>query len=403
MKFSTLTQRIASEGSDAWALHYEALARREAGEPILILSVGQESDEFTPDLIVDAAIASLKRGRHHYSPVSGLLELREAIANHHHKLTGQTVSVDHCAVFAGAQNALFSVAQCILEQGDEVILIEPYYTTYPAAFSASGAKIVSVAVRAEDDFEINPETIRSQITERTRAIVLNSPNNPVGATYSREQFQAVVDLCEERGIWLVSDEVYLEMLPEGERISPASLTGADSIVVTVSSLSKSHRMTGWRIGWVVGPVALMEHLRNLAMCMCYGLPQFTMDAAVAALTSDIDVAAEVRATLSRRREIVINTLGHLADIETVGTGGMFILLDTRRLAVCGWDFARRLLDEYRVSVLPCDGFGPSGEGLLRVSLCASDENMKIACEHIADLVQPPSKIPATHRQPAGIA
>ena len=141
------------------------------------------------------------------------------------------------------------------------------------------------------------------------------------------------------------------------------------------------------MGWVIGPIELMTHLRNLAMCMCYGLPPFTMDAAVAALTSDIDVASQVRNTLARRREIVIQTLGDLPGVRMVGSdGGMFVVLDTRGLALQGWNLARRLLDEYQISVLPCDGFGPSGKGLLRISLCASDENMQVACDRMAELI-----------------
>ena len=132
MHFSSLTQRISGESVDAWDVHYEGLARLEAGEDIIILSVGQETEELTPAAIVDAAVRSLQSGRHHYTPVEGSLALRKAIAERHRELTGQEITEANCAVFAGAQNALFAAAQCLLEHGDEVILIEPYYTTYPA-------------------------------------------------------------------------------------------------------------------------------------------------------------------------------------------------------------------------------------------------------------------------------
>ena len=388
MKFSSLTDRIAADGADAWAVHYEGLARREAGEDILILSVGQESDESTPRHIVDRAIESLQSGRHHYTPVNGLPELRQAIVENHEKLTGQTVHMDQCAVFAGAQNALFAVAQCLLEHGDEVILIEPYYTTYPAAFTAAGANAVSVPAKAEDGFCIDPRAIQAQINERTRAIVLNSPNNPVGAVYSREQYQAVIELCRANDIWLISDEVYLEMLPPEDRISPAGLPGADSVCVTVSSLSKSHRMTGWRLGWVIGPKALLGHLKNLSMCMCYGLSPFIMDAGIAALKSDIDVAKRVRETLGRRRDIVVDTVSSVDGLQVFSaSGGMFVVLDIRRLEMAGQDFAWELLNRYQVCVLPCDGFGQSGKGLLRLSLCISDEKIRTACHRIVEFAE----------------
>ncbi|NKB64885.1 MAG: aminotransferase class I/II-fold pyridoxal phosphate-dependent enzyme [Gammaproteobacteria bacterium] len=388
MKFSSLTERISGEGSTAWEVHYEGVARKEAGEEVIVLSVGQETDERTPDNIVNAAIESLQNGRHHYTPVNGILPLRRAIARRHEELNGQQVTAANCAVFAGAQNALYAVAQCLLEHGDEVILIEPYYTTYPAAFTASGATLVSVPVKAENGFQIDPEDIIKCITERTRAIVVNSPNNPVGAVYTVEQFQPLVNICVEKDIWLVSDEVYLEILPAEERCSPSSLPGADKVCISISSLSKSHRMTGWRLGWVVGPENLMANLKNLSMCMCYGLPPFIMDAGVEALNSGSEVANEVCRTLSRRRQILVESMEQAKGVEIYSAvGGMFVVLDVRSFDVSGQEFAWELLNRHNISILPCDGFGRTGAGLLRVSLCVSDEQMVVACQRIVEFVE----------------
>ena len=388
MKFSSVTDRLAGENSNAWDVHYEAVARAQAGEDIIVLSVGQESDQRTPDHIVASAIDSLRRGRHHYTPVDGSPELREAIVRRHGELTGQLVTPSNCTVFAGAQNALFAVAQCVLDHGDEVILTEPYYTTYPAAFSASGADIVSVPVKHENGFQIEPRDIIDKITDRTQAIVLNSPNNPLGAVYTKQQYQALVDVCVERDIWLISDEVYLELLPEADRVSPCGLAGGSKVCVTVSSLSKSHRMTGWRLGWAVGPESLIANLKNLSMCMSYGLSPFIMDAAVEAINSRNDVADDVRRTLDSRRDILTTAMSDIAGMKVYSTGGgMFVVLDIRSLGLTGPEFALSLLNEQRVSVLPCDGFGRSGAGLLRISLCASDEQMAIACQRIARFVE----------------
>ena len=383
MKFSSLTQRISGESVDAWDIHYEALARKETGEDILILSVGQETDQYTDEVIVNSAIASLKSGRHHYSPVQGSLDLRKAIAKRHNELTGQGVDESNCAVFSGAQNALFAVAQCVLEHGDEVILIEPFYTTYPATFTASGAKIVSVPVKAENNFEIDPDDVIEAITDKTRAIALNSPNNPVGAIYSLEQFKPLVDICVEKNIWLINDEVYQELLRPQDRASPASLPGADQVCVTVSSLSKSHRMTGWRMGWAVGPDCLMENLYNLSVCMAYGLPEFIMDAAVTAFETGTATAQVVRNSMNARREIVVNSINSIAGIKVYSSvGGMYVVLDIRGLGVTSNEFSRQMLDQFDVSVLACDGFGETGRGLIRVSLCAAEDKMKLACDRM---------------------
>ena len=388
MRFSSVTERIAGDSVDVWDVHYRGMARLEAGEDIILLSVGQETDEPTPSAIVDVAVDSLRRGRHHYSAVAGVDPLRNAIVRRHQRLTGQVVGVDNCIVLAGAQNALFSVCQCVLDHGDEVMLSEPYYTTYPATVTASGATLVSVPVRPEDGFRIDPDRIAAAITPRTRAIVLNSPNNPTGAVYTREQFEAVVDLCLANDIWLISDEVYQEILPETERFSPASLARAAPICVTISSLSKSHRMTGWRMGWAVGPEALISHLYNLSMCMSYGLAPFVQDAAVAALEHDHDTANEVRDAMLDRRQVLIDALSDVPGIRLYSSeGGMFVVLDIRDLPVSGPDFADGLLEHHRVAVLPCDGFGPSGAGLLRISLCASRDKLVVAAERIVEYVE----------------
>ncbi len=387
MKFSSLVQRISGESVDSWDVHYDGLARLEAGEDIIVLSVGQETDEYTDDVIVDSAINSLRKGRHHYTQVQGSMDLRLAIAKRHNELTNQGVDVNNCAVFAGAQNALFSAAQCVLEHGDEVILIEPYYTTYPATFTASGATLVSVSVKAENNFELDPDDIIAAITPKTKAIVLNSPNNPMGAIYTIEQFKPLVAACVKNNIWLINDEVYQEILSPKDRASPASLPGADQVCITVSSLSKSHRMTGWRLGWIVGPINLMGNLYNLAMCMAYGLPEFILDAAVTALQSGTATADKVRNNMDSRRKLFNQAL---ADVDGLGVfsaaGGMYVVLDVSALPVTSRQFARELLDHYDVGVLPCDGFGKSVTDLVRVSLCVPNDKLAVACERIITYV-----------------
>ncbi len=389
MKFSTLTKRIAGDSVDSWEVHYAGLARWEAGEDIIMLSVGQETDEVTPVNIVDAAVLSLRAGRHHYTAVNGNLDLRQAIAKRHFELTGCTVSEDNCAIFAGAQNALFAVAQCLLESGDEVILSEPYYTTYPATFGASGATLVIVPVKLVNDFQIDPEDILGAITPRTRAIVLNSPNNPVGAVYTRAQYAAVMRVCVEKGIWLIHDDVYQELLTDSERANPFSLPDAEQVCITISSLSKSHRMTGWRLGWVIGPDALMQHLYNLAMCISYGLPAFIQDAAVAALASGTATAKQVREKLDIRRRVLLEQLASVAGINLFSAGGgMFVVLDISELPISARQFARELLDIHKVAILPCDGFGVAKTctNLLRVSLCADERQLTDACGRIATYI-----------------
>ncbi len=388
MKFSSLTERIAGDTVDAWDVHYSAMARLDAGEDIILLSVGQETDETTPQPVVEAAVSSLRNGRHHYTPVEGTPGLRQAIANRHQGQTGQVVSPENTAVFAGAQNALFAVCQCLLETGDEIILCEPYYTTYPATVTASGATLVSVPCAADDRFQINPDAIAAKVSDKTRAIVLNSPNNPTGAIYSAEQVKLVWEICQSRGVWLISDEVYQSIVPDEQQFSAASLCDVESQCITISSVSKSHRMTGWRAGWVVGPRALIDHLYNLSTCMSYGLPPFIQDAAAFALETDRETADIVRKSMIHRRDALLSHLQNVPGLELYSAeGGMFVVFDIRKITSSSKQFARGLLDAHDVAVLPCDGFGDSGKGLLRISLCASEEKLVVAAERIVEYVK----------------
>ena len=345
--------------------------------------MGEESDQNTPIAVQQAAIDSISSGRHHYTSVLGDERLRSIIAEKHRERTGQSVTADNVAVFSGAQNALFATSLCLLEHGDEVIVPEPYYATYPASVRLGGATMVSLPTDVGSGFTISIETLKSALTERTRAILLNSPNNPTGAVYDRRLLQAIVDLCRSRNIWLVSDEVYAEIAPE-DFVSVGGIDGAGDISVTISSVSKSHRMTGWRCGWTIAPRSLNLHFYNLNMCMAYGLPPFIQDAAAHALETDSQTADHVRERLSRNREIITGELTNLgkAQLHADG-GGMFAVLDVRNLGVSSSDFAWGLLASQNVSVLPCDGFGSSGRGLVRISLCLNEDVMGTAARRIA--------------------
>ena len=383
MHYSSLVERVGGESVDVWAIHYEARKRQRDGEDIIILSVGEESDQNTPIAVQQAAIDSISSGRHHYTSVLGDERLRGIIAEKHRERTGQSVTADNVAVFSGAQNALFATSLCLLEHGDEVIVPEPYYATYPASVRLGGATMVSVPTDVGSGFTISIEGLESALTDRTRAVLLNSPNNPTGAVYSRRLLQAIVDLCRSREIWLVSDEVYAEIAPE-DFVSIGGLDGAGDICVTISSVSKSHRMTGWRCGWTIAPRTLNRHFYNLNMCMAYGLPPFIQDAAAHALETDSQTAHRVRERLSRNRQIIADELANLgtARLHTDG-GGMFAVLDVRNLGVSSTDFAWGLLASQDVSLLPCDGFGSSGQGLVRISLCLNDDVMGTAARRIA--------------------
>ncbi|WP_085677326.1 MULTISPECIES: pyridoxal phosphate-dependent aminotransferase [unclassified Pseudomonas] len=383
MRFSSLTQRIAGDGAAAWEIHYRALAMLEQGRDVLLLSVG-DPDFDTPAPIVQAAVASLEAGNTHYADVRGKRSLREAIARRHRQRSGQVVSADQVTVLAGAQCALFCVAQCVLEPGDEVIVAEPMYVTYEAVFGACGATVVPVPVRPEHGFRVQPEDVATRITPRTRALALNSPHNPSGASLPRSTWEALAELCIGHDLWLISDEVYSELLFEGEHISPASLPGMAERTATLNSLSKSHAMTGWRVGWVVGSPALSAHLENLALCMLYGSPDFIQDAAVAALEQPLPELDGMREAYRQRRDLVCARLADCPGLRALKPdGGMFVMVDVRETGLSAQAFADRLLDQHGVSVLAGEAFGPSAAGHIRLGLVLGAEPLAEACRRIA--------------------
>jgi len=394
MKYSSLTQRIqekseASDGQpiDPWAIHTLARERVSQGQDITVLSIGQEVYETTPATIVNAAIDSLRHGRHHYADVKGEHALRQAIARYHKRLTSQSIDAEAVTVFAGAQNALFSLAQVLLEPGDEVILVAPYYTTYQATFGAPGATVVTVCVNPKDNYQLDIDTLLNAITDRTQVVVLNAPNNPLGSRYSAAQLERIVHACVQRQIWLILDAVYLDIVSPDSIALPHGIEGASDILITVGSLSKSHRMTGWRIGWAVGPESLAEHLANLSVCMHYGLPPFIQDAATSALTHSARTPQAVRQVMQERRNIAIQALHNIAPAKLIDPEqGMFILLDVEPTGYNAFAFAQRLLDEKNVSVLPCDGFGPGGKYLVRMGLCVDGEQLANACKSISAFI-----------------
>ena len=384
MRFSSLTERIGGEGARAWEIHSRAMQRVRHGEDVILLSVG-DPDFDTPPSVVDACVAGLRAGNTHYAAVSGEPGLREAIARHHRATTGASCDADQVVVFHGAQNALFSAALCLLDHGDEVIAPEPMYVTYEAVVGASGARMVTVPCPREAGFHPDLDALAAGMTPRTRAILLNTPNNPTGAVLTATEVAAVAELCRSRHLWLISDEVYATLTFERPHISPCALPGMAERTITVSSLSKSHAMTGWWVGWTVAPPELVPHLRNLALCMHYGCPRFIQDAAAAGLRHEPVELAAMKAELRARRDLVCQRLGGVPGLKPLKPeAGMFVMLDIRDSGIAAYDFASSLLDRHAVSLLPADAFGASACGHLRIGLCTSREILAEACERIAE-------------------
>jgi len=374
LKFSALVDRISGEAADAWALHSEASEAAKTDSSVILLSVG-DSDLDTPLLISERLIESVRAGRTHYASTVGEPPLRQAIAEYYQAKGFGQVKASNIVVMPGTQSGLFAAAMCILSEGDEVIIPEPMYVTYPGFIGATGAVVKPVSLNADAGFNLNAADIAAAITPKTRAIVLNSPNNPTGAVIDFDTFKAIAELCKQHDLWLLSDEVYLELYFNEQPTSALLFSDIADRVVVTSSLSKSHAMTGWRLGWIVAPDALVKHLYNLLTAMIYGAPMFIQDAAIAAF-EDPAIVTEMRAIFKRRRDVFCEQLNALPLLSClVPDGGMFVMLDVRKTSLSAGEFARRFYDAEKVSLLSADALGPSAKGYLRVGLVLNEEKL----------------------------
>jgi arginine:pyruvate transaminase len=378
VRFSSLVDRIAGRGAGAWRVHAEASGLREAGEDVISLTVG-DPDQEPPAPVIDATIEALRRHRTGYSSMVGYPRVREAIAARVQRRTGRPCSADNVVVTPGAQGGVFCALQCLAGPGDEVIVPEPIYSTYEAVIGASGATLVTVPLRAERSFHPDLEAIRRAITPRTRVIWINSPHNPTGVVFTADEIAGIAKLCRTRDLWLLSDEVYEDLAFARPHVSPWSLPDMAERTVVVSSLSKSHAMPGFRFGWIVGPPALSRHLFNLLLCMTYGSPAFIQDGVLPALENDLPAVGRLREAYRERAGFFSRMLAQAPNCHvTPPEGGMFVLLDIRNTGFEAEEFARRLLMREHVAVLPCDGFGPSAAGHLRISLTAPEPRLEEA-------------------------
>jgi aspartate/methionine/tyrosine aminotransferase len=378
VKFSSLVGRIKGAGADAWFTHYEAVAARERGEDVIILSIG-DPDLDTPAPVVQRAIECLQAGDTHYVQAAGRPALREAIARLHAARCGQGVGAQNVICLSGAQNALFVASLCLAGPGDEVITFEPLYPTYPATIELSGARLVRTPASRDCRPDLN--ALARQVTPRTRAIVWATPNNPSGVILSEMELAVIGDLAERHDLWVICDEVYAGLAPGGR--VPSLARRLPEQVVTLGSLSKTHAMTGWRAGWLVGPETLVEHAEHLAMCMLFGLPGFIQEAAITALARAAEAEERGRDFCAARQRRFSAALRGVPLLRPMAPqAGMFMLIDVSATGLSGAAFMRALYTSRRVSVMDGAAFGDTTAHCVRACFAVDESAIDAACARL---------------------
>lgn len=370
--------RITGEGADAWLTHIEAQAAAERGEDVIILSVGDPPLD-APQPVIERAVERLRAGDTHYTPGPGRDALRAAVARLHATRTGQPVDASNVVCLPGTQNALFAASVCLAGTGDEVITFDPVYPTYPATLELGGARMLRAPTVA--GFRPDLDALPRLISARTRAIFWATPSNPTGVILSQGELDRIAELALRHDLWLVSDEVYAGLAPEGR--VPSLAARLSERVVTVGSLSKTHAMTGFRAGWLVGPCELVRHVEALVMCMLFGMPGFIQEAALAALHMGDEPQRHTREFCGKRLERLLAGLQGVPGLAvTRPQAGMFLLIDVSGTGMSGCEFMRALYRAERVSVLDGGAFGPRTANFVRVCFAVDDGTIEAACARI---------------------
>jgi len=367
LPFSQISRRLESPAAAVWDIHEDAVARHARGEDIIVLSVG-DPDFDTPAYITRHTVNQIERGRTHYSPAAGELVLRQAIAELETRLGGRTFPPDQFVVFPGATATLYAVFACLADPGDEVVVPEPMYAAYQPLMDALGITVRHVPLRGRD-FQLSVDDVLAAVTPATRAVLVNTPGNPCGNVIPGATLECLARECLARDLWIVCDEVYSLVTFEAAHESMLRAAGDLANVVVVDGLSKSHAMSGWRVGWAAAAPEVVAALTRLASAAFFGCCQFVQDGAAYALMHDAPDVAAMRNEYRRRRDCAMERLDGIAALAySRPAAGMFLMIDAAAVSRDGAEFAARLLQQGRVSVLPGAAFGPTAAGYVRMSL-----------------------------------
>lgn len=379
------SQRIATltgDGDDGWGIFYRARAMKAAGHAVLELTIG-EHDIGTNPLILDEMHRAAKAGHTGYAAVPGVARLRAAVAARLSAQHGQSYTVDNVLIVPGGQAGLFAAHHAACDPGARALMIDPYYATYPGTIRAVGALPVAVAARSEDGFQPDLAAL-AKAAPGARSLLINSPNNPTGAVYSAASLAGIAAIAEAHDLWVISDEVYDSQIWQGQHRPIASLPGMAARTLTIGSLSKSHAMTGSRLGWVCGPSDVIAQMITLATHTTYGVPGYIQEAGLFALAMGPAAEAAVAAPFKRRRDLLLGRIaGHKVLRAIPPEGAMYVMLDIRATGLSGDDFAARLLDAAHVAVMPGESFGQAAAGHVRVALTLPDD---LFAEAVARLI-----------------
>lgn len=355
-------------------------------DDVISLGVG-EPDFDTPWHIRDEGIYALERGKTFYTSNSGLKELREEICNYLKRKQGIEYNpLSEVIVTVGGSEAIDIGLRAMVNQGDEVIIPQPAYVSYEPCALLAGAKPVIINLKAENDFRLTKEELLNAITDKTKVLILPFPNNPTGAIMEKDDLEDIAEVCIEKNIYVMSDEIYSELTYKGEHVSIASIDGMKERTILINGFSKSYAMTGWRLGYACGPAEIIKQMTKIHQFAIMCAPTTSQYAAVEALKNGDEDVAMMREAYNERRRFLMNSFKEM-NLECFEPYGAFYVFPCiKEFGMTSEEFATKFLEEEKVAAVPGSAFGMSGEGFLRISYAYSIENLKEAMTRLARFV-----------------
>ena len=381
-----ISRRIAAIAESATlAVDAKAKALKAAGRPVIGFGAG-EPDFPTPQYIVEAAIAAAaKPANHRYTPTPGLPELRDAIVAKTKRDSNLDISADQVLVTNGGKQAVYQAFATIIDPDDEVILPSPYWTTYPECIKLAGGTAVEVFADESQNYLVTVDQLESVRTSKTKALLFCSPSNPTGSVYSPEAVKAIGEWALKNGIWVITDEIYEHLLYDGAKAPsmPVVVPELKDQCIILNGVAKTYAMTGWRVGWMVGPKDVIKAATNLQSHLSSNVSNISQRAAIAALTGDLTAVKEMGVAFDRRRKLIVKMLNEITGVNCPNPTGAFYVYPSVK-GILGKEIrgkrpntsaelAALILDEVEVAAVPGEAFGPSG--YLRFSYALSDEDI----------------------------
>jgi aspartate/methionine/tyrosine aminotransferase len=393
-----ISARIAAIAESATlAVDAKAKALKAAGRPVIGFGAG-EPDFPTPDYIVEAAAAATKvAANHRYSPTPGLPELRDAIVAKTKRDSNYEITADQVLVTNGGKQAVYQAFATIVENGDEVLLPSPYWTTYPECIQLAGGKAVEVFADETQNYLVTVEQLEAARTPKTKALLFCSPSNPTGSVYSAEQVKAIGEWALKNNIWIIADEIYEHLLYDGATAPsmPVVVPGLADTTIVINGVAKTYAMTGWRVGWMIGPKDVIKAATNLQSHLTSNVSNVSQRAAIAAVTGDLAAVHKMGEAFNRRRKLIVSLLNEIPGFSCpTPTGAFYVYPSVKdvlgktirgKTPTTSAELATLILEEVEVAAVPGEAFGPSG--YLRFSYALSDEDIVEGIGRIKKLVE----------------